>query len=114
MIHAYRLVYPLTQHAPPQLWAYEQPNIDHLIRNARTLNRQIVQSYFEDWAVLDRDNRWIWETYYHPKPLFDHMPTWHDWLRDYQRLIIEVQDMAKDHTVQGTKKKPGNAYERSR
>ncbi len=31
MIHAYRLGYPLSQHAPPQLWEYEQPYIDNLI-----------------------------------------------------------------------------------
>ena len=36
-IHASRLVYPLSQHAPPQLWEYAQPYIDNLLRNAWTL-----------------------------------------------------------------------------
>jgi hypothetical protein len=29
MLHAYRLVYPLSEHATPQLWEYEQPYIDN-------------------------------------------------------------------------------------
>ena len=40
MIHAYRLVYPLSQHAPPKL--YEQPYIDHLLLNDRTFDRRIA------------------------------------------------------------------------
>jgi len=31
MLRAYRLVYPISQHAPPQLWEYEQPYIDNLL-----------------------------------------------------------------------------------
>src|SRR5262249_16616208 len=80
MIRAYRLVYPISEHAPPQLWEYEQPFIDHLLRNARTFDRFVAQWYFDDWAALDRDNTRIWNTYYRPKPLFDHLPTWQDWL----------------------------------
>ena len=52
MNHAYRLVYPLSQHAPPQLWEYEQPYIDNLLLNARTFARFVVQWYFEDWAAI--------------------------------------------------------------
>jgi hypothetical protein len=43
MLHAYRLVYPISQHAPPQLWEYEQPYIANLILNARTFDRRVVQ-----------------------------------------------------------------------
>jgi hypothetical protein len=43
MLHAYRLVHPLSQHAPPQLWEYEQPYIDNLLLNARTFDRWVVQ-----------------------------------------------------------------------
>src|SRR5215475_9752786 len=102
MIHAYRLVYPISQHAPPQLWEFEQPYIDNLIRNARTFDRLVAQWYFTDWAALDRDNTRIWNTYYRPKPLFDHLPTWQDWLPEYRQLIIEVQDMVNEHKAQGT------------
>src|SRR5438132_13143301 len=91
MIHAYRLVYPLNQHAPPQLWEFAQPYIDNLLRNARTFDRFVAQWYFEDWAALDRDNTRIWDTYYRPKPLYDHLPTWQDWLPEYRQLIIECR-----------------------
>ena len=80
MIHAYRLVYPISEHAPPQIWEYEQPYIDNLLRNARTFDRFVVQWYFKDWEALDSDNTRIWNTYYRIKTLFDHLPTWEDWL----------------------------------
>jgi hypothetical protein len=70
------------------------------------LERWVVQWYFEDWEVLDRDNTRIWNSYYRPKPLFDHLPTWQDWLPEYRQLIIEVQDMVDEHTAQGTWKRP--------
>ena len=76
--------------------------------------RFVVQCYFEDWAAFDRDNTRIWNTYYRPKPLFDHLPTWQEWLPEYRQLIIEVQDMVAEHTAQGTWKRPGNVYERNR
>src|SRR5712691_8381432 len=53
MLHAYRLVYPISQHAPPQLWEYEQPYIDNLLSNARTFARWVVQWYCADWGALD-------------------------------------------------------------
>ena len=106
MIHAYHLVYPLSQHGSPPLWEYEQPYIDHLLLNARMFDRFVAQWYFEDWTALDRDNTRIWNTYYRPKPLFDHLPTWQEWLPEYRLLIIEVQDMVKAHTARGTWKRP--------
>jgi len=91
MIHVYRLVYPLDHHAPLQLWEYEQAHIDNLLRNARTFDRWVVQWYFADWTALDRDNTRIWNSYYRPKPLFDHLPTWQEWLPEYRQLIIECR-----------------------
>jgi len=91
MIHVYRLVYSLSEHAPPQLWEYEQPYSDNLLLNARTFDRRVVQWYFEDWEALDRDKTRIWDTYYRPKPLFDHMSAWQAWLPEYRQLMIEVQ-----------------------
>jgi hypothetical protein len=101
MIHAYRLVYPISEHAPPQLWEWEQPYINNLIVNARTFDRWVVQWYFKDWTSLDCDNTRIWNTYYRPKPLFDHLPTWQEWLSEHRQLIIEVQEMVEEHTAQG-------------
>ena len=89
MIHTYRLVYPLSEHALPQLWEWEQPYIDHLILNARTFGRFVVQWYFADWAAFDHDNTRIWETYYRPKQLFAQLATWQDWLAAYRQLIVE-------------------------
>src|SRR5262245_18305935 len=102
MLHAYRLVYRLSEHAPPQLWEYEQPYIDNLVQNARTFARFVTPWYFEDWAAFDRDNTRIWETYYRPKLLFDHCPTWQDWLPEYRQLLSEVQTIVHAHTAQGT------------
>jgi hypothetical protein len=106
MLRAYRLVYPISQHAPPQLWEFEQPYIDNLLLNARTFDRRVVQWYFEDWAALDRDNTRIWNTHYHIKTLFDHLPTWQEWLPEHRQLIIEVQEMVEEHTAQGTWRRP--------
>jgi hypothetical protein len=114
MIHAYRLVYPISQQASPQLWEFEQPYINHLLRNARTFDRLVVQWYFEDWAALDRDNTRIWNSYYRPKPLFDHLLTWQEWLTEWRQLIIEVQDMVEEHQAQGAWRRPGSAHARSR
>ena len=91
-----------------------KPEIDNLLLNARTFDRWVVQWYFEDWEALDRDNRRIWETYYRPKPLYDYLPTWQNWLPEYRQLIIEVQEMVDEHTARGTWKRPDNACMRSR
>lgn len=115
MLHAYRLVYPISEHAPPQIWEYEQPYIDNLLRNARTFERWVVQWYFEDWEALNNDNTRIWNTYYRPKPLYAHLPTWQDWLPEYRQLIIEVQELAEEHIACRTwTKPPGKTYTRSR
>ena len=93
MLHAYRLVSPFSQHAPAQLWEYAQPSIHHLILNARTFDRWVVGWPFPDWHAMVEDHTRIWETYYWPKPLYDAWPTWEDWLPEYRRLIIEVQEI---------------------
>jgi len=100
------IVYPISEHAPPQLWEYEQPFIHNLILNARTFDRFVAQWNFKCWEELDQDNPRIWNTYYRPKPLFDHLPTWQEWLPEYRQLIIEVQDMVEEHTAQGKRRRP--------
>jgi hypothetical protein len=50
MIHAYRLIYFKSPHAPPTLWEWEQPYIHNLIVNARSFNTtRVEQRYFRDW-----------------------------------------------------------------
>jgi hypothetical protein len=88
MLHAYRLVYPCSPHAPPQLWEYEQPYIHNLILNARTFDRRVVQWYFKDWEALARDNTRIWETYYRPYPLYDHLADWEVQLVEYRASVV--------------------------
>jgi hypothetical protein len=97
-------VYFGSQH---EIWSKQHNGkVSHLLWNARTFNRWVVQWYFADWAALDEDNARIWNSYYRPKPLFDHLPTWQDWLPEYRQLIIEVQEMVDEHKAQGTWKKP--------
>jgi hypothetical protein len=107
MIHAYRLVYPFNQPAPPPLWEFEEPYIHHLMLNARNFNRRLTQWDFEDVHALDRDNTQIWDTYYRAKPLYHAWKTWQEWLPAYRQLIIDVQDIYEAHKAQGTWRRPG-------
>jgi hypothetical protein len=52
-----------------------------------------VQWWFPEWAVLDRDNARIWNTYYRPKPLYDYIATWQEWLAEYRQIIQDVQKL---------------------
>lgn len=102
MLRAYRLVYPDSPHAPPKLWEWEQPYVDNLIVNARTFGRRVVQRYFRDWDALAHANARIWDTYYRPRPLYDHLATWEEWLAEYRQLVVEVQDIYEEQKVFGT------------
>ena len=96
MLRACRLVYPFSPHAPPQLWEWQQPYIHHLVVNARTCGRQVAQRYFRDWAALARENARLWDVYYRPLPMYDHIATWEVWFRDYRALVVEVQAIAEE------------------
>jgi hypothetical protein len=91
MLRAYRLIYPDSPHAPPHLWEYEQPYIDHLIQNARTFGRHFEQRYFRDWKAYAQENARIWSRFYLPKPLYEPIATWEAWLAEYRTLIMDVQ-----------------------
>ena len=70
MIHAYRLIYRKSPHAPPTLWEWEQPWIHNLIVNARSFNTtRVQQRYFLDGDALAAENRRIWEAHYRCRPL---------------------------------------------
>src|SRR5262245_25013779 len=60
MLHAYRLVYRESPHAPEMLWEWEEPYIQMLIENARTFHRGVVQCYFPTWEDLAQENQCIW------------------------------------------------------
>ena len=93
MLRAYRLVYDLSAHAPPQLWEWQQPHVDHLVLNARTFSRRVVGWWFDDWQALGQDNTRIWATYYRPKPLYD---PWQAWLPEHRQVIVEVQAITEE------------------
>ena len=73
------------------------PIYHNLILNARIFDRRVVQWYFRDWDALDQHNTRIWEMYYRPKPLYDHVESWEEWLPEYRQLIIEVQEIWEGH-----------------
>ena len=97
-IHAYRLVYPESPHAPEMLWEWEEPYIQMLIDNARTFHREVVQRYFSAWEDLAKENQRIWETYYLPRPLYQLSETWRAWLDEYRDIVRDVQDMIEEHS----------------
>ena len=101
MLRAYRLLYPDSPHAPPQLWEYEQPYIHYLLVNARTFRRSVEQRYFQSWDVLARENAHIWNTDYRPCLLYEPFATWEVWLPEYRELVIEVQAIADAHGWRG-------------
>lgn len=104
MLHAYRLISPPSSHAPAQLWEWQQPFIHHLILNARTFDRRVMQWYFEDWEALAQDNARIWETYYRSTPLCADTPRWEDWMPAYRRLIVEVQEIYEENKARYQKR----------
>jgi hypothetical protein len=69
MLHAYRLVYPDSPHAPETLWEWERPHIARLLWNATAFGRALTHRYFPTWEALAQENQRIWETYYLPRPL---------------------------------------------
>ena len=97
-IHAYRLVYADSPHAPEMLWEWEEPYIQMLIENARTFHRKVVQRYFFTWDDLAQENQRIWETQYLPRPLYQLSETWRAWLDEYRDIVREVQDMLGEHS----------------
>jgi hypothetical protein len=97
MLHAYRLVYPLSEHTPRQLWEWEQPWIHHLIMNADSFHTAVVeQQYCRDWEVLRSENARIWDVHYRSRPLYDHLDTWEMWLAEYRQIILDLQEIAGD------------------
>ena len=66
-----------------------------LVRNG-TFRRRVVGWWFADWHALDQENRRIWETYYQPKPAYEHIADWQAWLPEHRQVIVEVQAIAEE------------------
>jgi hypothetical protein len=98
MIHAYRLIYLKSPHAPPTLWEWEQPWIHNLIVNARSFNTtRAEQRYFLDWDALAAENSRIWEEHYRSRPLYDPIETWEKWLAEHRQVILDVQELYEEN-----------------
>jgi hypothetical protein len=106
MLHAYRLVSPDDPPAPDPRWEWRQPSIGHLLWNARTFGRQVVQRSFATWDALDRKNTRLWETAYAPRVTYKPWPTWCAWLAEYRELLVNTREVYGAHHGQGAQPCP--------
>jgi len=96
-IHAYRLEYPDSPHAPERLWEWEKPHRARLLWNLATFQCELAHRYFPTWNALAAVNQRIWEIHYQPRPLSEPWKTWRAWLEEYRELVRDVQDMYEEH-----------------
>ena len=93
MLHAYRLVYPDSPHAPEMLWEWEKEHRARLLWNATTFGRELAHRYFPTWNALAEENQRIWETCYLPRPLYESWDTWQKWMAEYRTLVATAQEV---------------------
>ena len=96
-IHAYRLVYPDSPHAPEMLWEWERPSIARLLWNATAFRRELAHRYFPTWDAVAEENQRIWEVYSLPRPAYEPWDTWRVWLDEYREIVRDVQDIYEEH-----------------
>lgn len=92
-IHAYRLVYPDSLHAPETLWEWEKEHLACLLWNATTFGREMVHRYFLTFKDLAQENQRIWELYYLPRAAYEAWDTWQAWMTEYRTLVAMAQDV---------------------
>lgn len=97
-IHAYRLRYPDSPHAPEMLWEWERPSIDRLLWNAKTFGREVVQRYFADWDALTEENSRLWEAYSLLRPAYEPWEGWQAWMDTYREIVRDVQEIYAAHS----------------
>ena len=97
MLHAYRLVYPGSPHAPEMLWEWDKAHLAHLLWNATTFARELAHRYFPTWDALAEENQRLWEIDYLPRPAYQPWDTWQAWLDAYRDLVHDVQDIYEKH-----------------
>ena len=96
-IHAYRLEYPDSPHAPEMLWEWEKVHVGRLLWNATAFGRELTHRYFLTWDALAQENQRIWEMHYLPRPLYEPWKTWNAWLDEYRELVRDAQDIYEKH-----------------
>jgi len=96
-IHAYRLEYPDSPHAPEMLWEWEKVHVGRLLWNATAFGRELTHRYFLTWEAVAQENQRIWETSYLPRPLYESWATWQAWLDAYRELVRDVQDVYEEN-----------------
>ena len=97
MLRAYRLVYPASPHATPQLWEWQHPSIDHVLWNASMFGHRVDQRSFRTWDALACENTRLWETAYRPRAAYAPWPTWLAWLEEYRVLLVTTQEVYEAH-----------------
>jgi hypothetical protein len=97
MLHAYRLVYPDSPHAPERLWEWEKVHVGRLLWNATAFGRALTHRYFLTWEALAQENQRLWETSYLPRPLYESWETWRAWLDEYRELVRDAQDIYEEN-----------------
>jgi hypothetical protein len=93
MLHAYRLTYPDSLHAPEMLWEWEKEHVGRLLWNATVFGRALAHQYFPDWGALAQENQRIWETCYLPRPAYEPWESWQGWMAEYRALVATMQDV---------------------
>ncbi len=74
MLHAYRLAYPDSPHAPERLWEWEKVHVGRLLWNATACGRELTHRYFPTWEALVQER-----------------------LDEYRELVRDMQDMYEEH-----------------
>ena len=92
MLHAYRLLYPDSPHAPERLWEWEKEHLARLLWHATVLGRELTHRYFLTWEALAQDNQRIGQVYYLPRPLYEPWKPWRAWRDEYREWVRDVQE----------------------
>jgi hypothetical protein len=92
-IHASRLEYPDSSHAPERLWEWEKEHRARLLWHATTCGHELMHRYFLTWEALAQENQRIWEASYQPRPAYEPWDTWQAWMSEYRTLVAAVQDV---------------------
>ena len=97
MLHAYRLAYPDSPHAPERLWEWEKEHLARLLWNATVFERELMHRYFLTWEALAQENKRIWKAYYMQRPPYEPWKSWLAWDEEYSTIVREVQEITAAH-----------------
>ena len=97
MLHASRLTYPDSPHAPEMLWEWDKVHVGRLLWNATVFGRELAHRSFLTREALAQENQRIWETSYRPRPAYEPWDAWQAWMREYREVGRDGQDIAEEH-----------------